>query len=542
MKRLFAFILMLMIGTPCFAQEQSAVKDTAGMPKLEIPEITIVGKKAITLPFARKGEIYDVNIFDAPPPDTSLLNERPAMPLPVGALPRYEEPLVPLHVSGEASLGSFTTGNARGFVDYNEKLWGVYGNAGFNTTQGHTDHASGSSVDAEVHGHSLIPTDNTVLNMFRVTGGMRVEHDSYGLFGFVDTTVDRTNNDVSMNIGFGTVNRESNALDLNFSADIRSLTDQRLGVDSGASAVSPSVEASYKTNVDSVQVLTHFSYIGSSLDYNSAAQSPRLINLSVGGRWQLVDRVSLELGGKYDDGTGNNGDDRMIIAPFGEVKWEFDHDRVFSLWLRPEMTLETYSEYIKQIPYLVREPDIRPERKPVQFGGTFWYNSGILSLEINGSFAKSSNTAIVIADHGEIYLDYVDASKLFFRGDATFRLEHDLLLSLFGVIQPMVEDGTTTQLPMTPLVHIGARGETSFGSPVTVWSTLEYVSKQNVDRAATTTLGDHAILSSGCSTIVVNKVVVSATIDNLFNTAYQWWNSYLAPGRSIMINAKVNIQ
>ena len=42
---------------------------------LLFPEITIVGKKAITLPFARKGEIYDVNIYQAPPPDTLLLGE-----------------------------------------------------------------------------------------------------------------------------------------------------------------------------------------------------------------------------------------------------------------------------------------------------------------------------------------------------------------------------------------------------------------------------------------------------------------------------------
>src|SRR5207249_363497 len=94
------FALALILPALALGQEtqpttgqSTAVRDTVGaMPRLEIPEITIVGKKAITLPFARKGEIFDVNIYDAPPPDSSLLEDRPSIALPIGALPRYDEP------------------------------------------------------------------------------------------------------------------------------------------------------------------------------------------------------------------------------------------------------------------------------------------------------------------------------------------------------------------------------------------------------------------------------------------------------------------
>ena len=120
---LLSFLVGLTIG---FGQQQSPIDTTRGLPRLEIPEITIIGKKPITLPFARKGEIYDVNIHEAPAPDTSLLEQRPEMLLPIGSLPRYDEPLVPWRVSAEGSLGSFTTVNGRGFVDYVGRRWGIF--------------------------------------------------------------------------------------------------------------------------------------------------------------------------------------------------------------------------------------------------------------------------------------------------------------------------------------------------------------------------------------------------------------------------------
>ncbi|HLF15078.1 MAG TPA: hypothetical protein VI932_09350, partial [Bacteroidota bacterium] len=81
--------LLLLAGPRAGAQVPDSVvrKD---LPRLEIPEITIVGKKAITLPFARKGELYDVPLYEAPPPDSGLLTDRPPVDLPPGSLPRYE--------------------------------------------------------------------------------------------------------------------------------------------------------------------------------------------------------------------------------------------------------------------------------------------------------------------------------------------------------------------------------------------------------------------------------------------------------------------
>ena len=47
-------LLLLVAALPAGAQTPP---DTLGMPRLEIPEITIVGKKAITLPFAAMNSV-----------------------------------------------------------------------------------------------------------------------------------------------------------------------------------------------------------------------------------------------------------------------------------------------------------------------------------------------------------------------------------------------------------------------------------------------------------------------------------------------------
>src|SRR5713226_4271677 len=78
-----------------YCQQQDSLKQKEEMPKLEIPEITIIGKKAITLPFARKGEIYDVDIYEAPQSDSSLLGQPPSMSLLKGSLPRYRQEEMP---------------------------------------------------------------------------------------------------------------------------------------------------------------------------------------------------------------------------------------------------------------------------------------------------------------------------------------------------------------------------------------------------------------------------------------------------------------
>src|SRR5207245_3006151 len=130
------------------------------------PEITSVGKKAITLPFARRGQVYDVDVSEAPPADSSILGQPPSMSLLSGSLPRYEQREMPWRFSAEGSLGSFTTANARGYFDYKGQQWGIVGDGGLRTTQGHTRNASASAFLANAAFRSIVATDNELVNTF----------------------------------------------------------------------------------------------------------------------------------------------------------------------------------------------------------------------------------------------------------------------------------------------------------------------------------------------------------------------------------------
>src|SRR5690349_21574294 len=118
---IIAVVLTLLPFGTAFAQQADSVSQ---MPHLEIPEITIIGKKAITLPFARKGEIYDIDLYEAQQPDVSLFGPAPSMSLLKGSLPRYRQEEKPWRLSLEGLGGSFGTMSGRGFLNYISQQWG----------------------------------------------------------------------------------------------------------------------------------------------------------------------------------------------------------------------------------------------------------------------------------------------------------------------------------------------------------------------------------------------------------------------------------
>jgi hypothetical protein len=538
----FSVTVLLVMLSVVHGQEQIVRKDTTAMPKLEIPEITIIGKKAITLPFARKGEIYDVNIYEAPPPDTSLIQERPPILLPVGSLPRYEEPLVPWHLSAEGSLGSFASGHLRTFVDYKGRKWGIYGSSGFQTTVGHAPHSSGNSYQMEINSQSLVSTDNEILKSFRVTGGLQLLHDRYGMFGIKNISVDRSRTNVVLDIKLSSIERQESALDFGLGANIWSLSDQQPALDASVSAVSPELNASYSANFGAVNLLTQILYTSTSLNYDHPAQTPSLFGISSAANWLLMNKWFLQVGGEYQNGSGSDAGHHSLLVPFAELKWELDRDRTMSVWFRPAFRLSSYGDYIKNNPYLVREIQIRPERTWFNFGGTFWFNSDLFSLEISSAFTKSSNKGIILADSGKLFFGFIDANQFTVRADGSMKPSTKTRLNFTGVIQPSFENGNSAQLPMIPLIQLAARGELTLDFPLTIWSSVEFWSKQNIDLTGSKKLDDRILLNIGATSNVIPRTALSLEIANLIDNAYEWWSGYRAPGRTIKLEAKVNFQ
>ncbi len=529
--------------TPGGFQRPDSVRiDTTQLPKLEIPEITIVGKKAITLPFARKGEIYDITPYQAPPPDTSLLGDYQFIALPRGALSRYEEHQMPWRASVEGSLGSFGTGGVRGYADYKTQRWGMYGNGGYRTTDGHTAGASGSTADLDVTAHSLLSTDNDLLRALRISGGLGLRHDSYGMYGYPGDAPRRTRNNVSLNAEIGSVNREGNVLDIGVGTKIWKITDSRNGIDSEASVGSPDVHASFTSDAGDIRLGADVFYTSSSVDYPGSSQSPSLLGLSAGARWRLSDQWFIHARGIYHDASGSDGSSTTLVAPSAILQWEASQDREWTFWFQPELRLPPYADWVRENPYLVRGPLLKPEKRPVHLGSTLSYRDDNLTLRLSGSFAHSTDRTVTLADSGRIFLGTVDADQVVVEASGTFNPMPAARVKFSGALQPGHETGTSTQLPMVPILQLSGRGEVDLVAPVTIWASAEYWSKRNVDLAGTRSLGDVFFMGAGASTRVIPRMVISIEIENLFNSAYDRWEGYSAPGRQVMVDAKINLR
>jgi len=538
--RKLLYALLTILPSIGLSQEKIAPRDTSLLPRLEIPEITIVGKRAITLPFARKGEIYDIDIFDAPTADTSLLAHRPPVSLPLGLLPRYDEPLIPWHFSAEGRLGSFSTAALRALADYKGKQWGIYGSTSYEGTAGHTDNSQGNSFRADIKAHSIVSTDNEVLGNMRASLGTMFSHEKYGMFGIGGESVDRYRNNFALDAHLATLSGQPNAVELDMKADVWSLGDSRSVADSQVSAVSPLISAVYGRDFESFKFKTGMSYAGSSLDYQHQVQSPSLLGLWASGEWPILKKWYLQLGGKYERGTGLEGEATSIAAPFAFLRWEIEPDRMISFWMQPLMQLASYGDETRLNPYLAPEVALRPEKSRVRLGASFWFNSPVFSLEIQGSFSKVSNQHITSAEGGRIWLDYVDATRYEVSAVGYLKPAEDMRLKFSGSISPSYGEGSSVQLPMVPIVQMEARGEADLHLPLTLWSSLSYMSRQNIDRQGARTLGDRLILGAGALSGIIPGTVLSFEISNIFNTAYEWWNGYKAPGRKFMLSARTN--
>jgi hypothetical protein len=537
-----ALALLCGVSSLALGQQADTLAAKRELPALEIPELTIVGKKAITLPFARKGEIYDVNVYEAAAADSGLLLDRLQPSIPVGSLPRYEQRQMPWRSSLEGSFGSFSTVDLHGYLDYSSERWGIAGKGSYARTSGHTDNSAGTTALAGATIHSLLATDNDVLRTLRASFGASVQHDSYGRMGGSGSTLERKRDNIVIDGRLGSLNRQGVVLDMNLGANIWKVSDQFAAADSSVTVVSPEVGASLATDIGAGRLLGEFSFISSSLDYQHPTESPSLLSVAGSVRWFIASRVSLQAGGRYAGGSNSEGGSRSLFAPLARVTWEIDDGRSIALWFEPRMTLESYDEHVRLNPYLVRELSLQPERQILRFGSTFWYNRGIVTMELRAAFTKSSGKDLVVADSAGLRLEPADVFQTEITAEGTVRPSPATRVRFAGTIQPSFEDGTTTQLAMTPAVKLSARGELDLLADATVWSLLEYRSKQNTDRSGSRSLGDVALLGVGATASMFTHAVLSFEARNLLNSSYSWWEGFPAPGRSFTIGAKLRIQ
>jgi hypothetical protein len=543
MKNVLIIVLLVLIGRgSSHAQEQKKDQPPQETPKLEIPEITIVGKKAITLPFARKGEIYDVNVYTLPPPDSSILGVPPSVSLLGGRLPRHENRDDPWRTSVDGALGSFGSGHVEGYLDYKGDIWSLNANGGYVRSNGHVENSSLSGYDLGGSLHSIVATDNPILKSFKADAGASFKRAEYGMFGIPDISARRTHSDFGLLVGVGSLNRTGSVFDLDFTTRFNSVSDTRAAGDSSASAVSPAVRAMFEFPVKRISFRTKFTYVSSSLTYSRPTSAPYIVGLDAGASWKGGERWLFELGGKVYGGSDIHGGDLSLYLPYASAEYAFDSLTRGRVWYNPALSLAPYYERIEGIPYASREIDLRPERKPVVIGGTFEVRRQALAFALTGDYQWYTSKAITVASGGEIGLEYAEATMTSLEATGSLRHWNDSRLELSATLTSAHEQGSGSQLPMVPQFRLLGREEVTISKPLALWGSAEYQSSRYADRAATDKLESFVLVNAGAHFTVARRVVLGAEVTNLLDVGYEWWKGYAAPGIGFNVSASIRIQ
>jgi hypothetical protein len=256
----------------------------------------------------------------------------------------------------------------------------------------------------------------------------------------------------------------------------------------------------------------------------------------------LAPAWSANAGIVFATGTDLTGSSKMLALPTARLEYSAGDHQQFSFWYTPKLQLTSYDEWIRMNPYFSREIAVTPERVPINLGIGFTTDQDIVQVNAGISFSQWSNKAMVLADSGKLWLDFVKAMQTRFEINAGVQPSQTVRIKFSGLIQPTYEDGSSDQLPMTPLIKTTAKLEYDFPKPVTAWASVNYWSEQNTDSLATRTLDGTVLLNIGASTTMIPKVALSASINNLLGSSYYWWEGYKAPGLQILLEAKVNLK
>ncbi len=538
MKTLVIILMMFagVVGKSICQQSQIDTSKEA-LPPLELPEITIVGKKAITLPFARKGEKYDVTVYQAMPPDSSLIGERQDISFLPASIPDYKERRKQWHLSFDGYAGSIGSAGLHSYITYDNETWKFDGRAGLSGMKGHVYNADASGGMIGVDAGTLLKTDNNILKTLVVSLGTQFSRESYGMFGIPAPSINRARNTWKTSVNVHSLDRLDNVLDVGFQISSLSLTDRAASTDSNVTSLAPGISASFMKSIKNVDVTAAISYMSSSVDYSSHSQNPSLFLFNTYAQWKLNNNWTVSAGGLIGNGSGNT----TLVSPVANARWSVSSRSSWEFWLRPQINLVTYDENISQNPYLIREMLLQPERAPLNIGTTYSVQMNSLMMDVSASFTQFSDKRIVVADSGIIHLEYVKANQIKFEFNGTMNLMSNMNMNVHAVVQPSFEDGRNVQLPMVPLVKFHARSEYTFGMPLTAWASLEYSSRQHADRQGLRELTVPFILNSGVSSTILREIILSFEVSNLLNTGYEWWSGYPAPGREFRLQARMNI-
>lgn len=523
-------LLLLLLGTTA-----DLVAQGGGVPPLEIGDVTVIGRRTLILPKARKGEVFDTSHYVLPAGDTLLFGPRISnFEGTAGSLPGYREFAPPVRGLVELSLGSYMSPRALLRGEYAERMFDVGGELDYRSTAGHIDSAEASGLRFLVHGGAIVGDTLPPLRRFRVSGEFEHQGESYFLYGSDRSPFDRSR----AMTGIAVALRSQEAHPIAYEARLRynrtSVDDRGVDTIVTAAATEPSFDLAIAADVaEQVRGCFEFSFSTSSLRYNAPTQTTSDVALTASVEWTPAPLFYLSAGLLYGSGKQSDSGSTSIFLPRIGGRYALDESLTIFGAFAPELRPALYRKLLRAAPYVDREITLRPEEAPVRLVGGIRYADERITLEGRGFYESAENTPFVVADTagaGRLRYEYVASTTAGVEASMMMAPRGDLRISAEARIMATKADTLNRGLPMRPTMDLRGDAIWKTTPEIEIHASLLYQSERRVRLIDEETIGTRLLLGIGGLYTIIPNLDVIADVSNLLGVTYDLWENYSAPG------------
>lgn len=555
-----AAVFAMVCGCPHVLRAQGP---GGSLPPIEIENVTVIGKRMVVLPKARKGEVLDTSIYVLPAGDSLLFTQRISnLGGAAGPLPGYREFESPLRLDAEASIGSYLSPRAMVRGEYVRSAYDITALLDARSTSGHIDGAKATSALASARGSLLVGDDMTPLGRFRLSAGGTYAADAYTLYGAQTAPADRDRTGTTLEIG---LRGEGNArLQYALALEIAStdVEDSRGDTTRTMSALTPAFNVELGMPIDSVvDVRARLNFSSTSLRYAAPSQTPSAYALLAEAGWRPTPSLTLTGGLTVASAENSDSGSARLVMPRVTIRYAADSDISIVAAFEPELRPASYRERIMQAPYVDGDIELRAERVPVAVAlgvnvnnviGTHGDEPSRLSARL--FYEITEQTPVVDASDGGGRLRYrhVDAERL--GADVSLHIPFDERWRvMLGLRAQSVRDRADDQpLPMTPAFDLRARVDYALpvgGRTLNLFADATVMTEQQVvvarllgpSDALPAPLATRFLVGVGAEYRVAQYLTVVAEASNLLGLRYDAWKGYSAPGLEVRGGIRLNL-
>ncbi len=524
------------------------------VPPLELESVTVIGKRMVVLPKARKGEVIDTSVYTLPAGDSLLFSERISnLQGPGGALPGYREQESPLKLDAEASIGSYLSPRVAVHAEFSRPTFDASGFADFLHTEGHIDAARASGFRVGANASASLGDTRAPIGRFRLSADVEHGADEYTLYGLSAATVNRSRSITRFGIGLRDEGRSHVRYALGLSLESAGVTDDTAGSEREATATSPMLTLDAGADLDStLTARVRAAFTSTTLRYATATQTPAFFSVAGDVEWRAAASTRLSIGLVAASGQNSDSGSSSLVMPRAAVRHDLDSSLTIFAWFAPELRAASYADRLLHAPYARREMELRPERvTAAAAAGGRWSGQG-LTLEARLFAEQSDGTAVVVADAADNAQTWRDPSTTTFGVAVSVETEvnEHVNVEADALFRRTILDDLDETAPLSPAAEVRAR--VSY-VPDPVGRSLRFYGTADIRTSQRAIVGSNAVptvdpelparLLFGCGAAYRLLENLQATLDisNLLNYKYDLWLGYSAPGFEIRGGIKVTL-